>query len=79
MKSINIEDIRDIVTEHNIDIKNLDERMTDQERRNAAPIYAVITPEMHESVAGAIAAQVRERIEDCELPEPDVTGLCKGR
>ncbi len=75
MKSINIEDIRDIVTEHNIDIKNLKERMTDQERRNAAPIYAVITPEMQESVAGAIAAQVRERIEDCELPEPDISGL----
>lgn len=75
MKSINIEDIRDIVTEHNIDIKNLKERMTDQERRNAAPIYAVITPEMQESVAGAIAAQVRERIEDCELPEPDISEL----
>lgn len=75
MKSINIEDIRDIVTEHNINIKDLDERMTDQERRNAAPIYAVITPEMQESAADAIAAQVMERIRDCKLPEPDISGL----
>ena len=30
---------------------------------------------MQESVAGAIAAQVGERIEDCELPEPDISGL----
>ncbi|MBP3256813.1 MAG: hypothetical protein J6M23_02280 [Bacteroidales bacterium] len=75
MKSINIEDIQEIVTEHNIDIKNLKERMTDQERRATAPIYAVITPEMQESVANAIAAQVMEQIEDCELPAPDISGL----
>jgi len=77
MKYSSNEDLQEIVTEHNIDIKNLKERMTDQERRNAAPIYAVITPEMQESVADAIAAQLMERIEDCELPEPDISGLQK--
>ena len=75
MKSTIDEDVKEIITEHNIKIKNLDERMTDQERRNAAPIYAVITPEMQESVADAIAAQVMDRIKDCELPEPDISGL----
>ena len=75
MKSINNEDLQEILAAHNVDIKNLKERMTDQERRNAAPIYDVITPEMQESVADAIAAQVMERIEDCELPEPDISGL----
>ena len=75
MKSTIDEDVKEIITEHNIKIKNLDERMTDQERRNAEPIYAVITPEMQESVADAIAAQVMERIRDCKLPEPDISGL----
>ena len=74
-KYSNNEDIQDVLTDHNVDIKNLKERMTDQERRAAAPIYAVITPEMQESVADAIAAQVMERIEDCELPAPDISGL----
>lgn len=74
-KYSNNEDIQEVLTDHNVDIKNLKERMTDQERRAAAPIYAVITPEMQEAVADAIAAQVLERIEDCELPEPDISGL----
>lgn len=69
------EDIQEVLTDHNVDINNLKERMTDQERRAAAPIYAVITPEMQESVADAIAAQVMERIEDCELPAPDISEM----
>lgn len=74
-KYSNNEDIQEVLTDHNVDIKNLKERMTDQERRAAAPIYAVITPEMQESVADAIASQVMEQIEDCELPAPDISGL----
>ena len=74
-KYSNNEDIQEVLTDHNVDIKNLKERMTDQERRAAAPIYAVITPEMQESVADASASQVMEQIEDCELPAPDISGL----
>lgn len=74
-KYSNNEDVQEILADHNIDIKNLKERMTDQERRAAAPIYAVISPEMQESVADAITAQVSERIQDCKLPQPDISGL----
>ena len=37
-KYSNNEDIQEVLTDHNVDIKNLKERMTDQARRAAAPI-----------------------------------------